>query len=218
MKPNLVKLYLADDHQILLDGMIAFFNELKDFEVVGAANDGVTLLRELQKRIPDIVLLDMNMPKLDGISALKRIKKEYPQIKVIMLSNYSQSRFIKEARENGADGYVLKNGSKKELLEAIETVKIGNLYFDKATHINNGYGVKAEPSQFDDDFIKKYQLTKREIEIIKLICTGLSTRELSEKLFISEFTINTHRKNILAKLSVKNSAGIINFARENGLN
>jgi len=212
MNPNIVKLYLADDHQILLDGLTAFFNELPDYEVVGYCNDGLTLLRELQKRMPDIVLLDMNMPKLDGISTLKQIKKEYPQIKVIILSNYSQSQFIKEARENGANGYILKNGSKKELLDAIETVKNGDLYFEKSLS-----EYKAEPNRFDDDFIKKHQLTKREIEIIKLICAELSTREIGEKLFNSEYTINTHRKNILAKLNVKNSAGIINFAREHGL-
>jgi DNA-binding NarL/FixJ family response regulator len=213
MNPNSVKLYLADDHQILIDGLIAFFNEITGFEVIGFANDGLTLMRELQKREPDVVLLDMNMPKLDGISALKRIKKEYPQIKVIILSNYTQSQFIKEARENGASGYVLKNGSKKELLDAIEAVTNGGLYFETTSP-----DIKEEENnRFDDDFIKKFQLTKREIEIIKLICAELSTKEISDKLFISEYTTNTHRKNILAKLQVKNSAGIINFAREHEL-
>jgi DNA-binding NarL/FixJ family response regulator len=211
MNPNTVKLYLADDHQILIDGLIAFFKEIEDIEVIGFANDGLTLMRELQKREPDLVLLDMNMPKLDGISALKRIKKEYPQIKVIILSNYNQSQFIKEARENGASGYVLKNGSKTELLDAIEIVKNGGLYFDTAET------KEEEPNRFDDDFVKKYQLTKREIEIIKQVCAGLSSRQMSDKLFISEYTVNTHRKNILAKLKVNNTAGIINFAREHGL-
>ena len=209
----MVKLYLADDHQILIDGLISFFNELKDVEVVGFANDGLTLMRELQKRQPDMVLLDLNMPKLDGIKTLERLKKEFPQIKVIILSNYHQSQFIKEAKEKGASGYVLKNGSKNELLDAIETVKTGGLYFKTP----EPEGPEEENNPFADDFIKKYQLTKREVEIIKLICDELSTRQISDKLFLSEFTVNTHRKNILRKINVKNSAGMINFARQHGL-
>jgi DNA-binding NarL/FixJ family response regulator len=213
MNLNLVKLYLADDHQILIDGLISFFNEIKTIEVVGTANDGSTLIREIHKKQPDIILLDLNMPKLDGVKTLERLKKEYPWIKVIILSNYHQSQFIKDARENGASGYVLKNGSKKELLDAIEIVKNGGQYFN----IKEPEIADTESNQFKDDFIKQYQLTKREIEVIKLICNELSTRQISDKLFISEYTVNTHRKNILRKLDVKNSAGMINFARQHGL-
>jgi DNA-binding NarL/FixJ family response regulator len=209
---NTVKIYLADDHQILIDGLISFFNEVKGIEVVGFANDGSTLLRELQKRAPDIILLDLNMPKLDGMKTLERVRKEFPNIRVVILSNYQQSQFIKEAREMGASGYVLKNGSKTELLEAIETVSNGGLYF-------KDHALEAQPENdpFSDDFVKKHQLTRREVEIIKLICEEFSTRQISEKLFLSEYTVNTHRKNILRKLDVKNIAGMINFARQHRL-
>ena len=213
MTPDRLKIYLADDHQILLDGLISFFREIGGIEVVGSANDGSTLLRDVYKKQPDIILLDLNMPKLDGMKTLERLRKEYPQIKVIVLSNYHQSQFIKEARDHGASGYVLKNGSKEELLDAIDAVKNGGQYFKI-----DGHSLPDEAeSLFADDFIRRYQLTKREIEIIKLVCAEMSTRQISEKLFVSEYTVNTHRKNILRKLNVKNSVGMINFARESGL-
>jgi len=208
-----VKLYLADDHQILIDGLIAFFNTFSDIEVVGHANDGVTLLREIQTRNPNIILLDLNMPKLDGIKTLQRLQKDYPYIRVIVLSNYNQSQIIKEARDSGAKGYVLKNGSKDELIEAIETVKNGGMYFKEG----GPSPLPSETTTFSDDFTQQYQLTKREIEIIRLICKELTTRQIADKLFIAEFTVNTHRKNILRKLNVKNSAGVINFATQHGL-
>lgn len=206
-----IRIYLADDHQILIDGLIAFLNEIENIEVVGSANDGVTLMREIPSRQPDMILLDLNMPRLDGIKTLQRLGKEYPQIKVLVLSNYQQSQIIKEARDCGAKGYLLKNGSKKELLEAITAVNNNELFFSTIGPVNNNEDL------FADDFKKKYQLTKREIEIIQLVCDGLTTKDISEKLFITEFTVNTHRKNILRKLDVKNTAGVINFANAHGL-
>ena len=205
-------LYLADDHQILIDGLTAFFDNTEELEVIGHANDGMTLLRELNHKKPQIILLDLNMPKFDGLKTLQRLVLDYPQIKVIILSNYDQAHLIKETEKMGAKGYLLKNGSKQELLEAIETVKNGGTYFNiKEAEEETGDEV------FVDVFKKRFQLTKREIEIIRLVCNGASTPELSKKLFIAENTVNTHRRNIMYKLDVKNVAGLIGFARENGL-
>ena len=205
-------LYLADDHQILIDGLTAFFDNTEGLEVIGHANDGMTLLRELNHKKPQIILLDLNMPKFDGLKTLQRLVLDYPQIKVIILSNYDQAHLIKETEKMGAKGYLLKNGSKQELLEAIETVKNGGTYFNiKEAEEETGDEV------FVDVFKKRFQLTKREIEIIRLVCNGASTPELSKKLFIAENTVNTHRRNIMYKLDVKNVAGLIGFARENGL-
>lgn len=203
---------MADDHQILIDGLIAFFDNSEEYKVIGYANDGLTLLRSLNHLKPDIILLDLNMPKFDGLKTLQRLVLDYPQIKVIILSNYHQANLIKETQQLGAKGYLLKNGSKSELLEALEKVKKGEVYFD--------YKI-AEPEKaeelFADVFKKRFQLTKREIQIIQLVCGGATSAALSEKLFIAENTVNTHRRNIMYKLGVKNVAGLIGFARENGL-
>jgi len=206
-----LKIFIADDHQILIDGIISFFNELEGFEVIGSANDGINLLREIATKSPDIILLDLNMPKLDGISTLKKLKANYPNIKVIILSNYHQSQLVKETRGLGANGYLLKNGSKSDLLTALEVVHSGKYHFpeEKKTPETQTY--------FTDEFLKKYHLTKREIEIIKLVCEELSSKEIGEKLFIAEFTVTTHRRNILNKLSLKNTPALINFAKENGI-
>ncbi|TKC05387.1 response regulator transcription factor [Pedobacter polaris] len=206
-----LKIFIADDHQILIDGLTSFFNELDGFEVIGHANDGLILLQEIATKTPDIVLLDLNMPKLDGMATLKKLKDNYPNIKVIILSNYHQSQLIKEAKALGANGYVLKNGSKSDLLSAIETVQTGKFYFpEEESKIEN-------QSLFTDEFMKKHQLTKREVEIIRLVCKELNSKEIADKLFIAEFTVTTHRRNILSKLEIKNTPALINFAKQNGI-
>jgi DNA-binding NarL/FixJ family response regulator len=208
--PNL-KIFIADDHQILIDGITAFFNDLEGFEIIGSANDGEMLLREIATKTPDVILLDLNMPRLDGISTLKKLKDNYPNIKVIILSNYQQSQLIKETKALGAHGYVLKNGSKSDLLNAIESAQQGKYFFPDE---------KENPHTqlvFTDEFMKKHHLTKREVEIIKLVCGELSSREIGDKLFIAELTVTTHRRNILGKLGLKNTPALINFAKENGL-
>lgn len=207
-----VKLYLADDHQILIDGLVSFFRETGRVNVVGTANDGVKLLQEVNLLQPDMILLDLNMPRLDGVKTLEHLVREYPRIKVIVLSNYHQSHLIHEIQAMGAHGYLLKNGSKQELLEAIDAVGQGKTYF------KIGEKLPDEPEGlFSDEFLKKHQLTRREIEIIRLICQGLNSAEISQKLFISDFTVKTHRKNILRKLGVKNVAGLMNFAAQQGI-
>jgi DNA-binding NarL/FixJ family response regulator len=206
-----LKLFIADDHQILIDGLIAFFDDLEGFKVIGSANDGVNLLQEIATKTPDIILLDLNMPKMDGIQTLKKLKANYPNIKVIILSNYHQSQLIKETKTLGANGYILKNGSKSDLLMAIESAQSGKYFFPKENESANVNLV------FTDEFMKKHHLTKREVEIIRLVCQEMSSKEIGDKLFISELTVTTHRRNILSKLELKNTPGLINFAKENGI-
>lgn len=207
-----LKIFIADDHQILIDGIIAFFNELEDFEVIGHANDGLILLQEIATKRPDVILLDLNMPKMDGLLTLKKLKENYPQVKVIILSNYNQSQLIKETKALGANGYVLKNGSKTDLLNAIEHTQKGKLYFPEEDEL-----MANNPLVFTDEFMKKHHLTKREVEIIRLVCNELNSKEIADKLFIAEFTVTTHRRNILSKLALKNTAALINFAKQNGI-
>lgn len=207
-----LKIFIADDHQILIDGLTSFFNELDGFEIIGHANDGLILLQEIAAKSPDLILLDLNMPKLNGVETLKKLKINYPNIKIIILSNYHQSQLINETKALGANGYVLKNGSKSDLLTAIEAVQCGKLYFPEKEEIktNNQF-------VFTDEFMKKHQLTKREVEIIRLVCQELSSKEIADQLFIAAFTVTTHRRNILNKLDIKNTPGLINFAKQNGI-
>jgi DNA-binding NarL/FixJ family response regulator len=206
-----IKLFLADDHQILIDALLAFFKEQGTFEIVGAANDGFMVMEALQSMQPHILLLDLNMPKADGITTLENISKKYPEVRTIILSNYHQSGLIQECRQKGAWGYVLKNGSKEELLAAIETVHQGKRYFNDTTE------PLKENDFYADEFMKKFQLTKREIDIIRLVCKERNSRAIAAELFISEFTVNTHRRNIMRKLNVNNTVGVINFARLNSI-
>ncbi|GAB4093992.1 response regulator transcription factor [Flaviaesturariibacter terrae] len=206
-----VRIFIADDHQILVDGLISFFEKTEHVEVVGAANDGRSLLSNLQAADPDIVLLDLNMPGMDGVTALEQITARFHRVRVIILSNYQQSGLIKSCEQKGAWGYLLKNGSMDDLLDAIDGVMEGKKQFPAPPE-----AVEEKP-HYLDSFLQQYSLTNREVDIIRSICSELSSKEIASQLHISEFTVNTHRRNIMRKLNVRNAAGIINFAAQNKL-
>ncbi|MEO8171696.1 MAG: response regulator transcription factor [Sediminibacterium sp.] len=205
------RIVLADDHQFLLEGVTAILKEEPSLEVVATAQNGFELMELLTHHRPDLVILDMNMPRFDGLKCLDQIKERFPTVKVLVLSNYSQPELVEEVKKKKADGYLIKNSSAAELKEAIAVVLSGTKHFPEAEQMNQ----VADDSYFFDDFLKKYQLTKREVEIIKLVCHEMNTREIAATLFLSELTIKTHRRNILRKLDLKNVAGLINFAKQN---
>ncbi|TCZ73154.1 response regulator [Flaviaesturariibacter aridisoli] len=211
--PQPVRIFIADDHQVLVDGLISFFEKTKHIEVAGAANDGRTLLETLPQADPDIVLLDLNMPGMDGVAALEQIVRRFPKVKVIILSNYHQSGLIKSCAQKGAWGYLLKNGSMDDLMAAIDGVMAGKRQFAAGEEEER----VEKPHFLDDSFLQQYSLTNREVDIIRSICQELSSKEIASQLFISEFTVNTHRRNIMRKLNVRNAAGIINFAAQHKL-
>lgn len=206
------RLIIADDHQLLIDGLSAVLNSNADWELLPAVNNGRELLHVLEKEQVDLVLLDLNMPQLDGVKALSIIKRNYPSIKVLVLTNYGQPQLQAEIRKAGAEGYLLKNSPAALLREVIQTILQGGIHYAEAEE-----APADENAWFLDDFMKKYQLTRREVEIIKMIGQELTSKEISDRLYISEFTVSTHRKNILRKLNLKNTAGVVNFARENSL-
>ena len=204
---------MADDHQLLLQGISSVLKEVEDLSVVATAANGFEVLEAVPRYQPHLVVLDLNMPHYDGLKCLQELKKNYPSIKVLILSNYSQPELLDEVKRLGADGYLNKNSASAELKGAVLEVLSGKKYYpavDEARPL-------AEDSFFFDDFLKKYQLTRREVEIIRFISHGLSTKEIADKLFLSEFTISTHRKNILRKLDTKNIAGLVHFARQHQL-
>ncbi|MEP7372803.1 MAG: response regulator transcription factor [Chitinophagaceae bacterium] len=205
------KLIIADDHPLLIDGVRKLLEEMDDVEVTGIATNGLELISALRKTPSDIVLLDLQMPKMDGIEALKILRKDFPKLKIIVFTNYGQPRLIKEIRVAGADGFLLKSSSSVDLKEAVASVAAGGTWFSDAD---------PEPdnsSFFVSDFMKKYQLTEREAQIISKISKGLTTKEIALQLYLSEFTINTHRRNICRKLNIYTPVGLVNFAKEHGL-
>ena len=204
---------MADDHQLLLQGISSVLKEVEDLSVVATAANGFEVLEAVPRYQPHLVVLDLNMPHYDGLKCLQELKKNYPTIKVLILSNYSQPELLDEVKRLGADGYLNKNSASAELKGAVLEVLSGQKYYPAADEARP----LAEDSFFFDDFLKKYQLTRREVEIIRFISHGLSTKEIADKLFLSEFTISTHRKNILRKLDTKNIAGLVHFARQHQL-
>ena len=206
-----LRLLIADDHPLLVSGLSAVLAELPDVQVLEPVENGRQLLDRLRESPVDLVLHDLNIPKLDGIAALKIIRKDFPQTRVIVFTSYDQPKLIRDIRALGVEGYLLKNSPAPTLKEVILTVAAGGTWFaeDKPD-------APAQPSLVDD-FMRKHQLTGREAEIIRLVGRGFSTRTIAERLFVSEFTVNAHRRNICRKLDVDTPVGLIRFAQEQGL-
>ncbi len=204
---------LADDHQLLAEGIKTIIEEIEEVTITSTVHNGTDLLNFLDKNTADLVILDLNMPGMDGLKCLDIIKQLYPATKVLILTSYNQPEIIEEVKKLQADGFIVKQSSAAQLKEAVIKVLEGNKYFP-ATPVA---GTIDKSSFFFDDFLKKFQLTKREVDIIRLICKEMSSKEIAAELFLSEFTVTTHRKNIFRKLNVKNVAGLMNFAKENNL-
>lgn len=205
------KIILADDHQFLLEGIMTVLKELPALEIAAAVNNGVDLMYAVAKHAPELVILDLNMPGYDGLQCLQKIKADFPLIKVLVLTNYNQPELVEEVRKMKANGFLVKNSSAALLKQAIEIILSGQEFFPEPGELKT----VPEDSYFFDDFLKKYQLTKREVGIIRMVCREMSSRQVADILFLSELTVNTHRRNILRKLEIKNVAGLINFAKEN---
>ncbi len=207
------KVVLADDHQFLIEGILAILNELPYLEICAVAKNGFELMEAVALQQPHLVILDLNMPGYDGMQCLQKIKAGFPATMLLVLTSYTQPELVEEVKKNQADGYLVKNSSAAELKEAVENILAGKKYFPVVATQT----ALPQDSFFFDDFLKKFSLTKREVDIIRLICGGMSTRQMAAALFLSELTINTHRRNILRKLEIKNVAGLMNFAKQHQL-
>ena len=210
-----IRLLIADDHQIIIDGIKSLLEDEDWLKVIGEAGNGRAVLDFLKVLTPDVILMDIDMPVLNGIEATKLIKEKFPHVKVIILSMHNESGLIKTLLKTGADGYVLKNADRSELLEAIKMVSGGKSYFSADVTRSLAVGDENPGSGLHKEN-KVADLTTREIEILKLIAEGYSNKEIGDKLFISHRTVDTHRTNLMKKLDVNNVAGIIRFAISNG--
>lgn len=209
---NNINIYIADDHQLLIDGLVSALNEYPNIKIIGFANDGKKVINDIFLNKPDVLLLDLNMPQIDGLQVIEHVKQQYKSIKILVLSNYNAAHIIKEVQQKGADGYILKNGSISELVKGINTVFNGLKFFE-ADHTPRS---SKESGYFMDDFMKEYLLTKREYDILLLMAKGQSSVEIGEKLFISAATVSTHRRNILKKLGLKRTSEIMSLALVKG--
>jgi DNA-binding NarL/FixJ family response regulator len=209
----MIRLLLADDHALFLEGLRLMLEKQAGLEVVGTASDGLQLLKFLEQTPCDLVTLDLNMPHLNGLEALAEIRQKFPVVKILVLSNYEQPEFKREARRLGASGYLLKNSSIVLLVEALKHIHAGTVVF----YEEKGAVTSTEKDFFTDDFLRKYSLTRREVEVIRCIAQEMTTKEMADNLFISEHTVMTHRKNLLRKLEVKNAAGLVKFTGDHGL-
>ena len=211
MEDKRIHIIIADDHMLFIDGLKLLLKDEADITIEDVANDGMELLDILHKQTADIILLDINMPKINGLDSTRHIKQSYPSIKIIILSTYSEDHIIQKAKEYGANGYQLKNCSKDELLQTIRLVYSGHTCFP--------YLPVLQQNEFDakDNFLKQFKLTKREIEILKLIKENYTNQQVADKLYLSVYTVETHRKNIMQKLGINKPAELIKFIMENNL-
>ncbi len=224
-----IRTVIADDHQLFTEGLknILRKSDRFDFDIIGEAENGNKLIPVLEKSFPDLLLLDLNMPESDGFDVLLKIREEYSELKILALTMYDEAKLVKTAFKAGVDGYILKQTGPTELMEAIDIVLQGKTYVGQGVDIvgnqyvsskaMNGNAKKPKRDKFEDKFIQKYNLTKRELEILKLITQALSNKEIAKELYISDQTVSVHRKNIMRKLGVCNIAGLIKIAYDNSL-
>jgi DNA-binding NarL/FixJ family response regulator len=210
-----IKIVLADDHQILLDGLKALFEKQDELAIAGIYNNGADLFADLQNTMPDIAIIDINMPGLNGLELALKIKKDYPGIKVIALSMFDDIVHIMQLIKAGVSAYLFKNAGNTKLLEAIMEVKTGNTYFPPEVTARITAFTKAEKAKQYE--IPAPTLTGRELEILKLIALEYSNAQIGNTLFISERTVETHRKNMLRKTNHKNMVGLLKYVLDNHL-
>jgi DNA-binding NarL/FixJ family response regulator len=199
-------IFIVDDHYMVIEGIHSLFHQEKDIEWMGHATNAESCLSFLKRQKPDIILMDVSLPGKSGTELCKEVKQLYPSVSVLGLSTFNQQAIIQNMMDNGASGYVLKNATKEELLEAISAVLKGKKYFS--------FEVAAALRETKE---KQPLITRREKEVLQLIAEGLTNVEISEKLFISMPTVNTHRKSLLEKFGVKNTATLIGKAIKSGL-
>jgi len=205
MTTEKLSVIIADDHTLFINGLSMLLQNEPDIEIMNIAANGKEVLGLLHTHTPTLVLLDINMPGINGFEVLKRIKAYYPKIKVVMLSTYNEEHLIEKAKATGADGYLFKNAEKDELLRVMRLVAQGQQCFPYKPPVVN--------STFDDTdpFLKQFQLTKRETELLQFIKQNYTNQQMANHLHLSIYTVETHRKNIMQKLNLKNPVELTRF-------
>ena len=206
----MIRIFIVDDHPVVIEGIHSLLKNEKDIEWAGQAMNAQSCLGFFVNNTADVVLMDISMPDISGVELCASMKEKYPGIFILGLSTFNQGLYIKKMMENGASGYILKNSSKEELITAIHTVYEGGIFF-------SGEAGQALKEYQRSSLSELPALTEREKEILGLIAEGYTNPQIAEKIFLSSFTVDSHRKNLLAKLNVKNTATLIKLAVERKL-
>jgi DNA-binding NarL/FixJ family response regulator len=199
------KLFIVDDHYMIVEGIRSLLQHEPGLEWTGHASNAASCLAYLRQQRPDVILMDINLPDKSGIDLCKEVKEKYPSVFILGLSTFNQESFISKMMDNGASGYVLKNATREELLEAIETVMKGKLFLS----LDAAQLMRLAAEKPDTPVI-----TRREKEVLELIAEGCTNSEIAERLFVSVNTIDTHRKNLLEKFNVRNTASLVRMATQ----
>jgi DNA-binding NarL/FixJ family response regulator len=219
MKPNneTIRILLVDDHKIVRDGIISLLQDESRYDIVGQAENGIEALDKIEQLAPDLVLLDINMPIMDGLECARQITIKYPEVKILTLTMLNEQEHIKNMLAAGAGGYLLKNSGKEELIAAINKVMEGETYFSEEVKnliMMDMIKKKTASGKISGEPIP---LTPRELDVLELIIDEYTNQEIAEKLFISVRTVDAHRRNLLEKTGSRNTAGLVKFAIENNL-
>lgn len=209
-----LRVLIADDHKIIREGLKRVINAEPDMEVVGEADDGQEAWQKTKELQPDVVIMDVSMPKLDGIKATERLKRDCPNVRVIALTAYDNNAYINRLFQAGASGFMLKLGAAEELIDAIHLVAGGDTYLDKTLtgKIVEGY-IRQKPS---GGGAKRDTLTEREEEVLRLVAQGFINKEIAAKLNLSVKTVESHKSNFMQKLGLRSRAEIVRYALDQG--
>lgn len=210
----MIRILIVDDHEIMRQGLVSLFEREADFEVVGEAGDGEEALVKVAELDPDVVLLDIKMPKIDGLSAAALIHERHPQTKTIILTAVEDDEEVFEAIESGIDGYLLKSASSAELMWAVRVVNEGEKYLHPLVTRKVMDRISNRPEVVGE---RQPQLTERELKVLKLMAQGYKNREIASKLFLGEETVKSHVSNILNKLEQTDRVQAVFYALRNGL-
>lgn len=210
---DIVNILIADDHQVFIDGLKFHIQKDKRFKIVAEALNGKAALEKIKNQKIDLLITDVNMPEMDGVILTKEVKKNFPYIKVFVLTMYNDRETVSEILMAEADGYVLKNTDKNQLIKAINSIADGNTYYSNEILSIMMEKVRKEKKQEEE--IR--ELSEREKEVLRLIAMEFSSEQIAEKLFISRRTVDTHRQHIFEKTKAKTIVGLIKFAIRNGI-
>ncbi|HMT97702.1 MAG TPA: response regulator transcription factor [Ferruginibacter sp.] len=197
------KVFIVDDHYMVIEGIRSLLQNEKNIEWLGHATNADSCLSFLKQQLPDVLLMDINLPGKSGIELCKEVNEKFPSVFILGLSTFNQQSFIQKMMDNGASGYLLKNATQEELMEGITTVAKGKTFLsDEASH-----SLRKEDAN-------NIVLTRREKEVLELIANGMTNTEIAQKLFVGVTTVDTHRKNLLIKFNAKNTATVIRMATQ----
>ncbi len=204
-----IKVFIVDDHPMVIEGMVSMIHKEPTIELVGYAMNAASCLGYFVQHTADVVLMDINLPDKSGIDLCRELKQRKPEVNILAISSFNQGSYVKQMMEQGASGYIFKNVSREEFLEAVTKVAAGQEYLN----FEAGFAIREEKKRTE----RLPVLTKREKEVLLMIAEGMTNPQIAEKLFVSQSTVDSHRKSLLTKFELKNTAALVRAAIENKL-